>query len=78
MPLVIDFNDSEVFGPSYRKGREEGRVETDRETLRLLLSKRFGLISPSLDARIDAATGPELKRWIVRVLDAPSLEAVFD
>ncbi|MCC6591053.1 MAG: hypothetical protein IT168_30490, partial [Bryobacterales bacterium] len=60
------------------EGREVGRIETDRETLRLLLNKRFGLISPSVNERIDTGTGPELKRWIVRILDAPTPEAVFD
>jgi len=67
------------------KGRTEGRTEGLAEgitkgrvdTLRRLLTKRFGELPPSLPTRLLAASPDDLDRWTDRVLDAPSLDAVF-
>jgi predicted transposase YdaD len=56
-----------------REGRMEGRVET----LLRQLTRRFGPLATTVEARLRNATTELLERWTDRVLDAPSLDAVF-
>ncbi len=57
------------------KLREEGLVRGKRETLKRLLSVKFGTLPPTVEARIDAvAFGEELDAYLDRVLTAASLE----
>lgn len=80
----------ENFTMSYRQrlidqGREEGR-EQDREEgragvrdiLRKLLQFEFGDIDASTEERLAEAGLAQLARWSDRVLDADSLEGVFE
>ncbi len=41
------------------------------------LNKRFGPLSPEAAQRLQAATPEQLELWTDRILDAPSLDAVF-
>ena len=43
-----------------------------------LLTKRFGPLSPEIQVQLDQATSDQLGRWAERLLDADSLEGVFD
>ena len=43
-----------------------------------LLTKRFGPLSADIHARLMQATTDQLERWGERLLDAESLEDVFD
>ena len=64
------------------KGRQEGLIEghTDRaqRTLERLLTRRFGPLPPEAQDRIHQATLPQLETWLDRIIDAPTLQAVFD
>lgn len=59
------------------EGRVEGRSEALAQTLLRQLGKRFGAPSPQLAARIATAPAADLERWLDRILDAATLEAVF-
>ncbi len=60
------------------KGREEGRVEGQAKMLLALLKARFGAVPAEVKARILNAKEPALKRWSLRVLDAPNVDAVMN
>jgi hypothetical protein len=55
------------------EGIERGR----RDTLLLQLHERFGELPQSAIERVNAASGPTLETWVVRVLRAATLEDVF-
>lgn len=64
-----------------QQGREEGRLEGLLEgeviLLERLLTRRFGSLPGSIKARLRSADPVSLELWAERVLEAPSLEAVF-
>jgi hypothetical protein len=57
--------------------KREGRVEGGARILLGLLAARFGSVPAEARARILGATEPMLARWSLRVLTAPTLEAVL-
>jgi predicted transposase YdaD len=59
------------------EGREEGRLLTLRSTLKRLLTKRFGALPADAAERIDHAAEADVQRWMDRVVDAASAEAVL-
>jgi len=61
-----------------QQGRQEGRQEGEARTLLRLLERRFGPVSELMRARVSAADLASLDQWLDRVLDAPTLDAVFD
>ena len=61
-----------------RDGLEQGRVEGERTALERLLRRRFGRLSPEVDERLGAASADELEAWADNVLDAETLEDVFN
>jgi hypothetical protein len=60
------------------EGEAKGRVEGQAELVARLLTKRFGTRSAEIQARLTQATSDQLERWGERLLDAESLEGVFD
>lgn len=60
------------------RGRQEGRQESARNILTRQLRRRFGALPAHILKRLDAADTDQLERWADRVLDAGSLEDVFD
>jgi hypothetical protein len=64
-------------GPSYSKGRVEGRAEGLRDTLHRLLTKRFGELPSWVDERTGNATPEELTAWFDSALAASCLDDVF-
>ncbi|KAA6181766.1 DUF4351 domain-containing protein, partial [Thiohalocapsa marina] len=69
----------EEWATEYKaEGRQEGRQEGERLALQRLLTKRFGAIPAAYTDRISTASEAEVEVWLERVLDAPSLEAVFE
>jgi hypothetical protein len=60
------------------EGRQEGRQEGQSLLLQRLLVRRFGALPSEVVARIGSASAEQLERWGDRVLDATSLEAVFE
>ena len=59
------------------EGRTEGRTEGRAETLLRLLTRRFGPLPPTIEPRLRAATNADLDRWTDRILDCPTLDAIF-
>ena len=60
------------------EGRVEGRVEGEVAVLARQISKRFGPLDEQTTARLKSATLDQLDIWADRILDAPTLQAVFD
>ncbi len=61
-----------------RIGREEGRKEGEAVLLRRLLLHRFGAIPAWAEARLKGATTEQFEAWGERILDATTLEDVFE
>ena len=60
------------------EGMQQGRVEGERAVLERLLRRRFGLLSPEITERLGEASEGELETWADNVLDAGTLDEVFD
>ena len=62
------------------RGRVEGRTEGRNAILSRLLTKRFGqdIFDINLQERLRNATPEQLDRWAERILDAKTLEEVFE
>lgn len=56
---------------------ERIRKEERATTLLRLVEKRFGTIPETLRERVQSGPKAELDRWLDRILDAPTLEALF-
>jgi predicted transposase YdaD len=63
------------------KGLEKGREEGERTALAAVVlvqaRLRFREVPPEALTRIEAATKPELQRWIERILTAATLDELF-
>jgi flagellar biosynthesis/type III secretory pathway protein FliH len=55
-------------------GMQQGLVEGKRQTLLTILQKRFGTVSPELQARISTADSDVLDNWTLRALEINSIE----
>ena len=60
------------------EGRKEGRLEGEAVLLRRLLLHRFGAVPAWADTRLQGATTEQLEAWGERILDATTLEDVFE
>lgn len=60
------------------EGHKEGVLEARRESLTLFLEARFGPLDAGARARIAAAAGDQLVRWIRRSAVAPSIAEALD
>ena len=61
-----------------QRGMKQGRVEGERALLKRLLQRRFGLLSPEVAERLGQASVADLESWAENVVDAPTLDDVFD
>jgi hypothetical protein len=60
------------------KGRAEGKAEGKADTLLRLLRRRFGDVSPDMEARVQATNDiSTLDDWFDRAIDATTLDDVF-
>jgi flagellar biosynthesis/type III secretory pathway protein FliH len=62
----------------WEKGREEGQTLARITTLTRLLTRRFGPPPEWALTRMQQATGKQIDTWLDRILDAPTIDAVFD
>ena len=80
--ITFDIKDHPFLNDVFEKGVVEGRLEGETrgraETLLRQLRKRYGAVPESVIDRVHAAGIEDLDRWADVVLDAPSLDAVFD
>ncbi|MEY2622688.1 MAG: hypothetical protein RIT26_2508, partial [Pseudomonadota bacterium] len=60
-----------------QEGRQEGRQEGQVSTVLLLLKQRFGPLPPGVVERIHKASTEDIQQWLLRLLDAPTLDDVF-
>ena len=60
-----------------QQGKLEGKLEAEAAILDRLLTKRFGSLSPQIQAKLHNATLEQLDIWADRILDAPTLEELF-
>ena len=56
----------------------QGLQQEARTMLERLLGKRFGALGEETHLRLQYATLEQLNHWADRILDAPTLSAVFD
>ncbi len=67
------------FAQRYRdEGRVEGRVEGERRVLERQLQRRFGALSAEDIERLTEASMEDLETWAENVLDAQTLDDVFN
>ena len=64
--------------PVIERHKAEGRVDGERAVLELQLRRRFGSLSPEVAARMGEASTSDLEIWAEKVLDADTLEDVFN
>lgn len=67
-----------MMGTIAEKYLEAGIEKGIAEVLLAQLSKRFGPVPASRRSQVLEASKRELDRWVVRVLDAPDIDAVFE
>ena len=60
------------------EGMREGRVDGERTVLERLLRRRFGRLPPAVADRLHQAPAADLEAWAENVLDARTLDDVFD
>jgi len=61
-----------------QEGRREGRQEGEASLLQRLLTRRFGSLPPAIQTRLAQASISELDTWGERILDAATLDEVFE
>jgi flagellar biosynthesis/type III secretory pathway protein FliH len=60
-----------------KKGRQQGMQQGEALALQRLLGKRFGVLPPTISARIAAASVAEIEGWFDQAIDARQLDDVF-
>ena len=67
------------FAQRYRdEGMQLGRQEGERRVLERQLQRRFGALSAENTERLTEASMEDLETWAENVLDAQTLDDVFD
>jgi hypothetical protein len=61
-----------------QQGLLQGRQEGEAALLQSLLARRFGALPDAFRIRLASATVDQLESWAIKVLDAQSLEEIFD
>jgi hypothetical protein len=73
----IQLGMQEGFEKGIEKGIEKGMAAHARSQLRRLLSRRFGPLPGWTEDRLDAANIEQLEEWADRILDAQTMDDVF-
>lgn len=68
----------EIAAEERAEGRQEGRQEGEAQLLLRLLAKRFGQLPPWVVERLEKASIEQLESWCERILDAQTLENIFE
>lgn len=77
MPYITS---AERFGieKGRQQGLQQGLQQGEVALLQRQLSRRFGPLPDAVRARLTSASIDQLETWAIRVLDAESLNEVFD
>ncbi len=78
MPILNDIMDHDLLGPVFRQGRQEGRQEGELALLRRQAIKRFGTLPAWADQRLASLSITEIEDISVRILDAKTIENLFN
>ena len=73
----IDLKETRFYQDVHTEGRIEGQQLGEALILRRLLTRRFGSLPDWAEQRLQRATAAELEEWAEQVLDAPTLDAVW-
>jgi hypothetical protein len=76
-PFLNDVFEKGVL-EGFGKGELRGEIRGRAETLLRQLRKRYGAVPDSVIDRVHTAGIEDLDQWADAVLDAPSLDAVFE
>ena len=72
------YNELTLLRDAREEGREEGLALAKTATLTRLLTRRFGVLPEWALKRVQRASGEQIDAWLDRILDAPTLQAVFE
>ena len=61
-----------------QQGMQQGMQQGEGKMLLRLLVRRFGLVSPEIQDRLQNATTEQLERWAENFVDAEKIEEVFE
>ena len=61
-----------------QQGMQKGLQQGERQALARQLARRFGRLDAATERRLEAAGTAELERWLENILDARTLDEVFD
>ena len=70
--------DHDLLGPAIRQGMEEGMQREGLLMVRRMLEKRFGALPPAIEQHLAQLAVAELESLSLRLLDATSLEELFN
>ena len=70
--------ESRMIVGANQRARDEGRREGERAVLERQIRRRFGALPPTVGARLGGASTADLEAWAENVLDAATLDEVFD
>ena len=73
----LDLKQTRFYQDVFAEGEQRGRQQEAVNLLRRQLTRRFGPLPDWAEQRLQGATLAELELWAERVLDAPTLEAVW-
>jgi len=73
----IESWEKEFIENGRQEGEQKGRREGESLILQRLLTKRFGPLSADKVATIATASTEQLEVWLDRILDAETLDGVF-
>ena len=71
------FEEATAMNAAMARGMELGEAKGEAKALTRMLAKRFGPLSIETSQRLQSATPEQLECWLDRILDAPTLDAVF-
>lgn len=89
MPIAIDIHENEFLEGIYQDGKNEGRSEgrsegleqgrlrAAREVLLDLMEQKFGAVPAAVELRVGKADWSDTQHWSRRVLQAASIDEVF-
>ena len=78
MPIEEDIMDHEIIGPAIRQGMQQGKQEESLYLVRRLLEKRFGSLPLAVEQRLVHLPVDQLEDLSLRLLDAGSLDELFN
>jgi len=68
---------AQIWQEASQEGRQEGKQEGEATVLLRQLTRRFGPLGVPVTAQIRQASPAELEQWADNILDARSLDEVF-